>query len=182
MVQIIKKATLTTGVYVIRNLVNGKVYVGSTCSTFQSRWADHRKSLRGKFHANRHLQRAWDKYGEAAFEFSVLEECPVEKDRLLALEQYYIDLLKASNRLYGYNICPTAGSVLGLIRSDETKEKDAARMRKHLLMGSYRAKGSLVSWAKGKKAMLSKSVEERRKMSIEANRIRWSRQKGKDNA
>ena len=34
------------GVYVIKNKVNGKVYIGSTIVTFKKRWQDHLKHLK----------------------------------------------------------------------------------------------------------------------------------------
>ncbi len=66
-------ADLRTGVYCIRNGQNGKVYVGSTSRSLTGRQKDHLNNLRGDRHINRHLQHAWNKYGEEAFTFEVLE-------------------------------------------------------------------------------------------------------------
>jgi hypothetical protein len=60
-------------VYVIRCLATGEVYVGSTCNLAE-RWAAHRVRLRAGTHVNEKLQAAWDAYGEAAFEFGIVEE------------------------------------------------------------------------------------------------------------
>lgn len=59
-------------VYWIRNRTNGKFYVGSTTQRYV-RWRTHKKKLRAGTHHCRHLQAAWNKYGEKAFEFSVVE-------------------------------------------------------------------------------------------------------------
>lgn len=65
-----------SGVYEILNTVNGKRYIGQT-SNLKARWREHRKTLRGKRHPNKHLQAAWNKYGEAAFKFLPILTCSV---------------------------------------------------------------------------------------------------------
>lgn len=81
-------------IYAIRNRVNGHAYIGST-KGYKSRWHSHRSSLRRKTHHSFVLQRAWDKYGEDAFEFKVLLVCPLElrvfyEAKLMALETYNV--------------------------------------------------------------------------------------------
>jgi group I intron endonuclease len=111
---------MTSGVYQIKNLVNGKVYIGSS-ATIKKRWREHKKLLRRRKHHNRYLQHAWNKYGEANFVFEILEECLPEK--LILLEQKWMDLLHSCDQQFGYNINPTAGSCLGVKHSEETKNK-----------------------------------------------------------
>lgn len=111
-----------TGVYRIRNTVNGKLYVGSTASaTFRRRWRQHVMDLRRGNHHSPHLQAAWNKYGEDAFEFEVLLECPPED--CLRLEQECIDGFRSANPKCGYNINPVAGSSLGATRSEEVRKR-----------------------------------------------------------
>ena len=59
-------------IYKIRNVVNGKFYVGSTTDT-RERFRNHRKMLRGNKHHCRHLQASWNKHGEDCFKFEVQE-------------------------------------------------------------------------------------------------------------
>jgi group I intron endonuclease len=59
-------------IYKIRNVVNGKFYVGSTTNT-RERFRNHRKMLRSNRHHCRHLQASWNKYGEDCFKFDVQE-------------------------------------------------------------------------------------------------------------
>ena len=92
-----------SGIYQIRNLVNGKIYVGSSIN-LRKRLKDHFRDLRNNRHVNQHLQKAYNKYGLDKFVFEVLEY--VEKDMLLEREQYYIDTLNVVNE--GYNIRPIA--------------------------------------------------------------------------
>lgn len=101
-----------SGIYVIRNAVNGKVYVGSAISIIR-RWTVHRCDLKHHRHRSSLLQRAWDKYGSAAFEFEVLEFVP-DKQNLVAREQHWIDCLRAHIDHGGYNYCPMAASRLGM--------------------------------------------------------------------
>ena len=110
---------MKTGVYQIRNMKNGKVYVGSSASGIDWRWWSHLSQLRRGIHKNVYLQRSWNKNGEQTFVFEVLEECPPE--RCVAREQYWIDHLRSANPRFGYNRNPTAGSMLSFRHSEETK-------------------------------------------------------------
>jgi hypothetical protein len=62
---------------------------------------------------NSRIYRALLKYGYHNFNLEILEYC--DKKSLISREQYYIDLLKPK-----YNICKTAGSMLGFKHSLET--------------------------------------------------------------
>jgi group I intron endonuclease len=85
--------TYVSGIYQIKNLVNEKIYIGSSNHLYR-RYTDHLRLLNRGSHFNPKLQASWNKYGKDAFEFSVLEYClPV---RLVELEQLYI------NRLHPY--------------------------------------------------------------------------------
>ena len=87
-------------VYKIENTVDGRFYVGSTAYP-RRRWPVHRTRLRNGKHPIIRLQRAWNKYGEAAFVYAVIEHCSKQKrwDR----EQYWLTKLDAANPLVGYN-------------------------------------------------------------------------------
>lgn len=143
-----------TGVYLIKNLINGKVYVGST-SSFRKRWAEHLRKLNKGTHENRYLQRSWMKYGAENFSFIVSEVC--EKECLIEKEQVYIDLYKAAE--LGYNICSVAASTVGVPCSEEKKRNLSLKRKGHSTTDAARLKMSLS--AKGKK----KSDETRRRMS-----------------
>lgn len=108
------------GIYKIRNTINGKIYVGSS-KELLSRWRHHVNSLKRGDHHSRHLQRAWDKYGEHSFKFEIIEY--TEESMLVEREQYYLDTLNPCDRHIGYNVAPTAESPLGITRTEETKRK-----------------------------------------------------------
>lgn len=104
------------GIYKIENLVNGKVYIGQSIDIY-SRFTTHRNSLnRGDSNCTC-LQRAWNKYGESSFEFSVVELC--EEHLLDKKEREYICLYDACNS--GYNI--EDGGNANKHLSNKTKEK-----------------------------------------------------------
>lgn len=95
------------GIYQICCNVNGKIYIGSAVN-LTARWQKHRQSLRLGKHRNCHFQQPWDKYGEEAFEFTVLEYVP--RSGLLYAEQKWIDKTRCTNRKIGFNLYPIAGS------------------------------------------------------------------------
>ena len=109
---------MATGIYEIRNTINGNTYVGSAIN-IKRRWIDHRSTLRGETHSNNHLQNAWNKYGGESFVFRVLFYC--DKDLMFIFEQRAMDIIRPE-----YNILPVAGSPLGWNHSDETKAKISA--------------------------------------------------------
>jgi group I intron endonuclease len=102
----------TPGVYVIRNTLTGSCYVGSAINIDQ-RWRSHRHSLRNHKKSPPKLQAAWDKYGEDAFEFAVLEQCP--RSCTLEREQAWIDRLQPK-----YNTRAQAHSNIGVKWSPQT--------------------------------------------------------------
>lgn len=104
-----------TGVYKIVNVSNGKCYVGSSVQV-ESRIFKHLGFLRRGDHPNAHLQAAFLKYGEQAFDFELLEVC--DKELLLKREQFYLDALVPE-----YNICKVAGNTLGYKHDGVAKAK-----------------------------------------------------------
>jgi group I intron endonuclease len=110
--------TSVVGIYCIRNMVNGNEYVGQT-GDIQVRWSGHRTNLRGDKHENRHLQRAWNLYGEDAFDFFILETLDEPTtDELTAREQFHMD-----QRNPAYNLTPAAGSTRGYKFSLESRRR-----------------------------------------------------------
>lgn len=110
-----------SGIYQIRNVVNNKVYIGSTFE-FRKRKTQHFADLRNNRHYNEHLQRAFNKYGEENFKFEIIEIIE-DKNILEEKEKYYIDSFFTYDENNGYNV-----SIPGRIQkykgmSEETKEK-----------------------------------------------------------
>ena len=93
---------MTGVIYAIRNRVSDKVYIGQTRRTAKARFKEHKDALQSGCHTNRHLQVAWDKYGEEAFEFLVLEEPAIED--LSEAEQRWMNVFKSLDKDHGYNM------------------------------------------------------------------------------
>jgi hypothetical protein len=88
-----------SGIYQIRNLLNGNVYIGKATS-FYNRWTVHLSELRNNIHFNKHLQNAWNKYGEENFVFDPLITCP--KSLLNWYEGQFIELWKPEYNIIEY--------------------------------------------------------------------------------
>lgn len=138
------------GVYAIRNLVNGKMYIGSTANSFMKRWQCHKKRLRHGDHHSPHLQSSWDYYGEENFSFEIVEVTEPEKCR--EREDYYINLYQTLNPKFGYNteIVDIEGNTKC---SEQTKEKLSAITKQQWKDGLHQGnfKKGVPSWNKGLK-------------------------------
>ena len=91
---------MTRCIYKIINVINNKFYVGSAVN-FEKRKARHLWRLRRGDHVNKHLQAAWQKYGDEAFVFAVVEVVPESAD-LLAAENVW--LKQHVGKDYCYNL------------------------------------------------------------------------------
>ena len=105
------------GVYQIKNIVNSKIYIGSSID-IHTRWKQHLNKLNKNSHTNEHLQNAWNKYGKDNFEFKIVELC--DENILREKEQFYINKFNCTDDNLGYNIMPTTDMSM---LSDETKSK-----------------------------------------------------------
>lgn len=110
-----------TGVYIIKNTVNNKIYIGSSSHNINNRITVHKRFLKQNKHENTYLQACYNKYGENTFTFEILELC--NKESCIEREQYYLDLYQSYKRDVGYNINEKANSNLGFKFSEESKLK-----------------------------------------------------------
>ncbi len=87
-------------IYVIRNTVNSKVYVGQTRKTLSNRFSNHVSAAKhGKDYV---IGKAMRKYGIDKFYIELIEEC----DNCMANEReiYWIAYYNSTNNKYGYNM------------------------------------------------------------------------------
>ena len=94
----------TPGVYFIESRATQNTYIGCS-SNILSRMFVHLKSLRNKSHPNLHLQRHYDKHGEADLVIGYLELCP--KEVKLEREKFWVDELDTFKN--GFNRCEGGG-------------------------------------------------------------------------
>ena len=117
---IAEKDYFNIGVYKITNLINNKVYIGSTTSSFKERFRQHRKYLRGNYHHSNKLQNAWNKYGSENFIFEVVEV--TDKSTARTREGYWIQYFDSFKN--GYNVTLSVnGGVLGTKLTLEHKQR-----------------------------------------------------------
>lgn len=84
-------------IYIIKNKINNKVYIGQTTQTIQTRFTNHKMASRTG--EDTKFYRAIRKYGEDNFYIELIEE--IEIDKLNEREQYWIK--KYDSYYNGYN-------------------------------------------------------------------------------
>lgn len=115
------------GIYIIRNKINNKLYIGKSINIYL-RLKQHNTHLNTKNKdENPHLINAWHKYGKDNFEYFVIEDC--EKDDILLKEKelYWMNRLESTNRNFGYNLRMDTSTKC--IWAEESKLKMAETMR-----------------------------------------------------
>ena len=160
-------------IYIILNKINGKFYIGSTCS-FERRKKEHINSLNNGVHHSMYLQRAWNKYGMENFDFRIVQVC--SKESVRTYEQYWLDSFQSYLPIFGYNMNCKVDSRLGRPMSHEARlkmsisKKGKSSPRKGIKVSedtrkklSESHKGQK-SWNKGKKGVYSE--ETKRKMGL----------------
>lgn len=86
-------------IYIIRNTVNEKVYIGQTKVSVDIRWKEH---LRHAQYGEQVINRAMKKYGIDKFYIETLEIC--DQSVIDEKEIYYIDLFNSTDKSKGYNV------------------------------------------------------------------------------
>lgn len=129
------------GIYCIRNLINGKVYIGKSIDIHRriKRHVGYLNQQSSK-HENQHLINAWLKYGRNNFEYFVLEYLDLDEILLKNREMYWILQFDSINRIKGYNL--RMDSDTKMICSDETKLKIKESLKKRFSKQSERDKAS----------------------------------------
>ena len=106
---------------------NGKQYIGSAKS-LKNRWLEHKSLLELGIHFNKHLQNAWNLYGDASFEFVIIEQLGVyERKKYLMHEDIAMSSARAAGTLL-FNIAPAMGGDLGGEHTAEYVERRRSNM------------------------------------------------------
>jgi group I intron endonuclease len=112
---------IKSGIYAFLNLETGMFYIGSTID-FYKRYHSHKSLLNNGKHDNSYFQRAWTKYGQINFIFVILEYVE-DISKLEKVEQKWLDNTQCYDRNIGYNVRCIANSSLGILHTQETKDK-----------------------------------------------------------
>ena len=108
-----------SGVYFIRNNVNGKVYVGSSIDIYR-RWTTHKRELACGRHHSIKLQNSFVKHGQESFSYLLAQSSVCTKEMAL-LEAKWISFFDSVTN--GYNINPFPYEIGLMPKSDEHKRK-----------------------------------------------------------
>lgn len=109
-------------VYLITNLVNGKIYIGKTKKSLEKRFEDHLND--GKDLSNtRFLMNAIRKYGQENFKIELIETTPTEQDSYNR-ESYWIMEKRSHERNIGYNMIIGGGEAKGTYDPIESIKKN----------------------------------------------------------
>lgn len=162
------------GIYRIVCRDNGKSYIGQSVNVGR-RVADHRQSLRRGDHKNKHLQNAFNKYGEGSFSVVYSVFCAVED--LTRTEQYVVDLFSRHGGVFN-NKAPVDTPMLGVKRKDRDKCVATLAAHREAAIAAWREKVSTDSDLRqllsdnGKLAMqklrANSSIEDKRKCNSAA--------------
>jgi group I intron endonuclease len=115
------------GIYCITNIVNNKIYIGSSKNIYH-RLKRHHSELKRGIHTNKYLQNSYLKYGPSNFNVSIIEETLYEN--LQEKEQNYINTLKPD-----YNITI---EVIRNTPSLESRMKISATLKEQKKLGTLK--------------------------------------------
>jgi group I intron endonuclease len=98
-----------SGVFQVKNIVHGKVLLGSSLN-LEGSLNKHKFMLKIGSHTNKTLQNDWNEFGPDQFVFEILEEVKIIdhpnfdlKDELTLLEQIWLEKLQPVGE-QGYNL------------------------------------------------------------------------------
>ena len=85
-------------IYIHRNKINNKAYIGQTCLNVRARWENG-----NGYRNNKYLYRAIEKYGWDNFEHIIWAE-NLTLEEANSVEELLIALFNTTNNSYGYNL------------------------------------------------------------------------------
>ena len=90
-----KKMKFKMGVYQIRNIINGKIYISSTLD-LNAAWNSQKFQLNFGSHKNEELQKEWKEYGEENFVYEIVDELKHIEDK----EMNYNEEIKVFEKMF----------------------------------------------------------------------------------
>jgi group I intron endonuclease len=174
---------MNQGIYKIINIQNDNFYIGSSVNLHR-RKIRHFSELRNNKHNNKHLQNAWNKYGENCFVF-VIVELVDKKEELHLVENKWLD--GSVGKKYCYNLgraaiapmlgmCGELSPTWGYKHTKESREKIAAAGRGREISEETRAKRS----AKLKGRIISQEQREQISKTLSGEGNYWHGKKRPD--
>lgn len=116
---------MNIGIYQIRNLINNKIYIGSSINLSEREYK-HFWMLSNGTHDNEYLQNSYNKYGRKNFIFEVIELC--DENELIVKENLHILNTKSNNDNFGYNL-----ALVNDFRRNKYNDSVKVKLSKHNL-------------------------------------------------
>lgn len=162
---------MTGTIYYFASKATGRVYVGSTVRKPNQRRLEHLHALRHGKHVTSHLQRVYNKHGEADLTFYVAEQ--VEGD-VLAAEQRHID---AIGRPWIMNGAPVSDSILAAHAANRGRvmpPEERARRSASRLASIAAGRANLRTWDEAARMAHSVALTGRKLVVSDETRAKWS--------
>ena len=120
-------------IYMVKNLVNGKLYFGITENDFDTRYSGNIS----KYTHNDHLKNSINTYGIENFEINECFDIAYSEDELYDLEDMYICLYNTLNDNYGYNKRRSGYECRGHGKMSEESKRKMSESQKALYEQGY---------------------------------------------
>lgn len=131
------------GIYCIINKVNNKMYIGKA-KCIHKRLIQHISHCNKKsLDENRHLIRAWHKYGRNNFSYFVLEYLELNESVLKERELYWQTIYNVTNKKFGYNF--RLDSSTGMLIHKNTSKRISNNLKKQWKNGVRKEHGKKLS-------------------------------------
>jgi group I intron endonuclease len=134
------------GIYMIVNLINGKIYIGKT-KNFYKRYYQYLYDIKKQRsdHINDYLLNSFNKHGQENFHFDCVEVVEdLDEKYISERELFWMDCYNSCNRHSGYNL--RRDSSTGMVTHKNTSDKISKRLKKE--------------WKEGKRFNHSKKLKE----------------------
>jgi group I intron endonuclease len=155
-----------TGIYTIRNKVNGKMYVGQSID-YIKRKRQHKARYKIDSYKDRtKLYRAMNKYGFGNFEFTFIEGC--SKDKLNEREKYWVE--KYGTFCNGYNATP-GGNACVPYWTGKKRDPETVKLISEKLRGTSWGKHSKETREELSQKMIGNKRGNKRVLCVELNLV-----------
>ena len=165
-----RKEERKAGIYGIVNLNDGRVYVGQAQHIWL-RCEQHFRAFRRGDHRNPRLQRAYNRDGESAFRFFIIEFCDMHV--IDERETFWI-----AQHDKKYNVCLEGSSRRGVKASDEARSNmSAAKKGKkplHLMTPESRKRAAATYKARWHEIHPAKQTPETIAKRVASQKARWA--------
>jgi len=153
-------------IYITKNRINNKVYIGQTTRTLGIRQKEH--IWESNSNCDYYLAKAIRKHGSNNFIWKILRYCD-NIESLNAFEQYYILYYNSTNKENGYNL---QSGGLNYSYSNSTKQK-MSNTRK----GQKKSKATRLKMSQAKQRMTQETKDKLRQAKLGENNPRYGKKR-----